>query len=141
MEHFLDVARLAYIFSLEETLSLKKDVIYGAALLHDIGRHEQYRNGTPHEKASVDIAEVILRECNFSEDEIALIKEAILGHRGHEVQKSIGTKEIIEKQDCQVIDFSFILNKADKMSRMCFACKADSECNWRKERKNTRIIY
>ena len=37
MEHLLDVARIAYITSLEEEAGIKKDVIYAAGLLHDVG--------------------------------------------------------------------------------------------------------
>ena len=36
VEHFLDVARLTYIFVLEAGLSVSREVIYAAALLHDI---------------------------------------------------------------------------------------------------------
>ena len=57
MEHFLDVARIAMIFNLQEGLGIPRDMIYGAALLHDIGRHEQYETGTPHEAR--EIAEAI----------------------------------------------------------------------------------
>ena len=42
MAHFLDVARLAYIFNLEENLGIEKEEIYTAALLHDVGRFVQY---------------------------------------------------------------------------------------------------
>ena len=35
-EHFLDVARLAYIFSLERGISCPRELIYCTALLHDI---------------------------------------------------------------------------------------------------------
>ena len=37
MAHFLDVARLAYIFNLEENLGIEKEEIYTAALLHACG--------------------------------------------------------------------------------------------------------
>lgn len=55
-EHFLDVARLAYIFALERNLDCSRELIYCTALLHDIGRAEQYTNGTPHDEAGVTIA-------------------------------------------------------------------------------------
>ena len=38
MEHFLDTARLMYIYNLEDGAPVKKDIIYAAALLHDLGR-------------------------------------------------------------------------------------------------------
>ncbi len=41
-EHFLDVARLAYIFALERGLDCSRELIYCTALLHDIGRVRQY---------------------------------------------------------------------------------------------------
>ena len=37
MEHFLDVARIAYIKVLESNLKIEKYIIYATALLHDIG--------------------------------------------------------------------------------------------------------
>ena len=43
LEHFLDVARIAYITVLEEELNYSKDVIYSIALLNDIGRVIQYK--------------------------------------------------------------------------------------------------
>ena len=45
-EHFLDVARLAYIFALERGLNCSRELIYCTALLHDIGRVRQYMDGT-----------------------------------------------------------------------------------------------
>ena len=45
MPHLLDVARIAYIRSLENGLGLKKEVIYAAAILHDIGKASQYTEG------------------------------------------------------------------------------------------------
>lgn len=69
MQHLIDTARLAYLFALESSADLPKDVIYAAALLHDIGRAEQYRNGTPHDVAGCAAAEPILAECGFAEEE------------------------------------------------------------------------
>ena len=69
MAHFLDVARLAWIFNLEEHMNLERERIYAAALLHDIGRHLQYREGIPHEKASEKLAAPILERCGFENKE------------------------------------------------------------------------
>ena len=38
VEHFLDVARLMYLYNLEDSAGLEKELIYAAAFLHDIGR-------------------------------------------------------------------------------------------------------
>ena len=57
LTHFLDVARICYILCLENNIYISKDVIYSAlTLLHDLGRAYEYKNGTPHDLASIDIA-------------------------------------------------------------------------------------
>jgi len=89
MEHFLDTARIAYIRSLEESIPVSKDQIYAAALLHDIGKWQQYEEGTPHEIASARIASCILKDIVttaeafpggawFSPEDIRQILEAVL---------------------------------------------------------------
>lgn len=127
IEHFLDVARLAYIESLEQGLEVKKDVIYAAALLHDIGRYQQYASEIPHEKASADLADEILPECSFSQEEQAQIREAILGHRGKEDREDSSSK------------LNSLLYRADKRSRNCFACAAREECKWPADKMNMEI--
>lgn len=126
MEHFLDVARLMYIYALEEKAGLSKELIYAAALLHDIGRYEQIIQGTPHHISSARIAGEIMADCGFGEEEIAAVKRAILGHRSAE-----------SKEDKDVL--TAYLYRADKQSRNCFACPAESMCDWPEEKKNLRI--
>lgn len=123
--HFLDVARLAYIRCLEQGVEIKKDVVYAAALLHDIGRYRQYEAGIPHEEASACLADEILPECSFSEEEQAQIREAVLGHR--------------RKEDAGIESLADLLCRADKMSRNCFACAAREECNWPADKMNMVI--
>ena len=76
-EHFLDVARLAYIRALEENAPVSKELIYCTALLHDIGRARQYEDGTPHDEAGAAIAGQILNELGFSMEEMEAIIAAI----------------------------------------------------------------
>lgn len=121
-EHAFAVARIAMLLNQEEKLGLSKDLIYGAALLHDCGRYKQYTQQIPHEKASANIAEQILSECGYGKEEILCIREAVLSHRGFVAE----TKESILAE---------LLYRADKMSRNCFLCKAYKECNWSKEAK------
>ena len=45
MAHFLDVARVGMIINLTENYCISKALIYGAALLHDVGRDVQYLEG------------------------------------------------------------------------------------------------
>ena len=124
-EHFLDVARLAYIRVLEEKLPVSKELIYCTALLHDIGRARQYEDGTPHDEAGAMIAEQILADLDFSAEEIAAVVSAIRGHRGRTDQSVLGN----------------LLYTADKKSRNCFSCKAEAQCYWSPAKKNMTIQY
>lgn len=124
-EHFLDVARIAWILNLEEEKHLAKDIVYAAALLHDIGRYIQYMDGTPHEQASADLAPEILADCGYLEEERAQILGAIAAHRNREEARREPLKDI--------------LYRADKASRACFACKAEAMCNWKEEKKNKEL--
>lgn len=127
MVHFLDVARIGMILNLEEKINLPKDMIYGAALLHDMGKHLQYEKGIPHEVASARIAPDILRDCGFDEGEVHGIVDAIRTHRQPEIadQKNLNG----------------LLYRADKASRACFACRVEADCNWKGEKKNLKIRY
>jgi len=127
MVHFLDVARIAELINLEEKLGIDKEWIYAAALLHDMGKHMQYENGTPHEQASGEIAPQILRDCDFTEEEIQVIVDAILSHRDPEAAKERNLKGL--------------LYRGDKASRACFACEAEGDCNWKDGKKNLEIKY
>ena len=123
--HLLDVARIAYIFCLEEGINISRELIYGAALIHDIGRGKEYRDGTPHEKAGAEIGEIILKDSGFSAAEREEITEAVLSHRRNygENRQTLGA----------------VLYMADKKSRCCFMCSAEKECNWKEELKNKTI--
>ena len=115
------------IFNLEANQEISKERIYAAALLHDIGRHIQYENGTPHQIAGLPIAEQILTDCGFYSEEMKEILYAIENHRN---------KEMLKRND-----LAGILYRADKMSRCCFGCRAEKECNWSTEKKNMEIQY
>lgn len=125
--HFLDVARLAMILREKDRIEAEEDWVYAAALLHDIGRYVQYEDGTPHELASAQIASAILRECGFDHKETAVIVEAIRMHRN---------KEAAEQKN-----LNGLLYRADKMSRSCFACAAEKDCDWKQEKKNLLLQY
>lgn len=127
LSHGIDVARISYIINLEEKLNYKKDVIYAMALLHDLGRVREYSGGEDHHKAGKEIARLILCDADFSEDEITEIAEAI---ECHKYGNKYGTK-----------DLKYILYKADKLSRNCFACRAYEECYWEPDKKNETIIF
>lgn len=127
MAHFLDVARIAWILNLEEGIGIGRDLIYAAALLHDIGRHLQYREGIPHEQASEILAPPILRDCGFHKQEEERILSAIATHRDASVSGGA--------------DLNGLLYRADKLSRPCYACKQEKDCNWKQGKKNFSLRY
>lgn len=124
IEHLLDVARIAYIKNLEEKLGYDKEVIYGAALLHDLGRVSEYEENIPHHVGGISIAEEILHETSYTDIEIDLILKAIGNHRN---KNADGLSEI--------------LYLSDKKSRNCFLCESQKECNWSTEKRNKNILY
>lgn len=124
IEHFLDVARIAYIKVLEEKLDYSKDIIYGIALLHDIGRVLQYKEGIPHHEGSVILAKEILKETSYNEEEKEAILSAIENHRCEDENK-----------------LNKIIYLSDKLSRNCFSCKSEKECYWSIDKKNLKIKY
>lgn len=126
LDHFLDVARIAYILVLENKIDIGKEEVYAAALLHDIGRWAEYAGEKPHDEASADIAYEILEESGFNESERKIIMEAIKGHR---IEKDGGA------------DFARLFYKSDKLARKCYDCKVVKECKWKSEMKNIKINY
>ncbi|MDO5154793.1 MAG: HD domain-containing protein [Eubacteriales bacterium] len=125
-EHAISVARILYIMVLEQGLAYTKSVIYGTALLHDLGRVQQYENGTPHDEASVKIAKQVLEDCGYVKEEIDIMLTAIHGHRQDDVLQD---------------SFSLLFYKADKISRECYHCEAADDCYWAQEKRNHTIRY
>lgn len=123
LPHLLDVARMMWIATLEGRLSLEREVVYAAALLHDLGRVEQIEEGIPHHEAGASLAARILPEAGFTEEEIRQIRSAIACHRSDGGDNTLGQ----------------LLYWADKKSRVCRMCPARDECNWPDEKKNWEI--
>lgn len=125
LTHFLDVARIAYILSLENNLRLDKEILYGAGLLHDIGRWMEYEQGVDHARASKEIAEKILERCGFTEPEIKEMLYAIEGHRKEGGSSTLGD----------------ILYRADKLSRNCSLCSAIGTCKKYQKGEKPYLLY
>ncbi len=123
IDHLFDTARICYIINLENGYGFDKEIIYAAALLHDIGRYEEYKNNISHNEASGKIADEILFKCGFSELEKKIIVEAIFSHREIKEDISLGA----------------LLYKGDKLSRKCFFCEAEDKCYWSEDKKNFGI--
>lgn len=142
MAHFLDVARIAMLLAAKEQIVAAKeqllpiseekelhafeDLVYAAALVHDIGRYRQYEDGTPHEEASAALAADILLDSGFNEKETHVIIDAVRSHRDAGIAEEKSLRGL--------------LYRADKLSRACFACPAQGDCNWSAEKKNMRLV-
>jgi len=125
--HAMDVARIAYIINLEESLGFSQEVIYAAALLHDITKWQQHVAGVPHNESAIEPATQILRDCQFAEEEIALICQAILHHRREPVDGEAA--------------FSRLIFRADKLSRACYCCHSRDTCHWEQDKQNKTLHY
>jgi len=123
LSHFLDTARIAYIINLENGLGYTKEILYAAALLHDIGRWEEYEKNIPHETASANLAKPIMVDVGFCDSEITMVVDAILVH-GQRNSSSLGN----------------LLYLSDKKSRLCQFCQSEKKCNWDDEKKNKGIV-
>ena len=127
LAHLLDVARIAWILNLERDLGLAKDLVYGTALLHDLGRAAEYSQGIPHDRASVELARTILPQAGYEPKEVKDVERAILGHRGQGPEDEG--------------PLASLLFEADKKSRACFACPARESCKWPEDKKNATIDF
>lgn len=125
LNHFLDVARIAYILSLENSLRFDKEILYGVGLLHDIGRWMEYEQGVDHAHASREIAEKVLKRCDFTELEIKEMLHAIEGHRKEGGSSPLGD----------------ILYRADKLSRNCSLCNSIGTCKKYQKGEKPYLLY
>lgn len=126
LEHLLDVARIAWILTMEEQLPLDKEIVYGAALLHDIGRDRQYEEQIPHHQASAGLAAEILPDAGYNAVETTLIVDAIAQHGA---------------PCCEQGSLAQVLYQADKLSRNCFRCTVQDQCKWPEEKRNRTILW
>ncbi|SHM79117.1 HD domain-containing protein [Ruminococcus flavefaciens] len=124
LEHLLAVARMTMLICNERNIAAEADIVYSAALLHDIGRVEEYTQGVPHETAGAEMARQILAEIGCCREKTEKITGLILSHR---------------KGGDKADKLKAAFYEADKKSRMCSFCKAQDECNWSKEKRNYNI--
>ena len=127
--HCLDVARLCWIFLLEEGIDYSREVVYGAALLHDIGRWQEYDGHECHARRGAELAGPLLVQAGYNPEERRLVLDAVAEHRrkaGQEFSSSL----------------SYFLRKADKYSRLCFRCTAWNDCHKKDEMPQGRqLLY
>lgn len=125
-DHLISVARIAYIMSLEENAEIPKDIVYAAALLHDIGRADPENTKRGHHELSAELAASILSECGFDDPETEQICDAVLSHNTDGEMRG---------------GLAYFLYRADKLERSCFSCGASGSCYWPESKKNKGIIY
>ena len=155
LTHLLDVARILCILTFEDrftasptiegenALALNREIIYAAALLHDLGRARQYQDGTDHHQTGAEIAGRILPDCGFSVSETHRISEAIAQHAKNPGCSPVSVHEVgLDGQmSAGCSDLAVLLYRSDKLSRRCFACAAYDDCYWSEENKNKRVLY
>ena len=123
-DHGLTVARIAYIYFLEEYMQnenskltevgLNKETIYAAGILHDIGRWVEYEKKEDHASAGARLATPILRDCGFTDLEIEKITIGILEHR------------LLPNRASSLLGRALAL--ADDWSRDCKNCLSQDSC-------------
>ena len=133
LNHLLDVARICTILAQEQGITIDKNIVYAASLLHDIGRFNP--SVAKHEQLSGEIALRVLPECDYSDDEIAQVIDLIHSHRGRDSVKHIREMRL-EKQ----LDLKDCFRLADQLSRNCFCCQASDTCKWKVEERNQVVL-
>ena len=113
------------------TMQMNEGLDTGDMLLKvEIPIEEKETGGSLHDKlaeAGAKLCDIILPDCEFVEDEISEIKEAVKYHR--------------KDADKNKSKLAELLRWADKNSRCCFECAAISECNWSFDKLNMEIEY
>lgn len=88
LDHGIAVARIAYIYLLEQrNTTISKEVVYAAGLLHDLGRWQEYKTGEDHALAGAELVKPILLDAGFSVEEIETITQGIREHRHNPEEK------------------------------------------------------
>ncbi len=89
---------------------------YAAGLLHDVGRYQEYRDGTDHARQSAVLAKPLLKSAGFTPEEQEIIISAIAEHR-NKAEESAASSPL-----------STALREADLHSRLCYRCRALPDC-------------
>ena len=145
LEHAFDVARIAYELWLDHKGNpLAKDIVYAAALLHDIGYWSKFED-LHHDDCEDDDCDC---GCHGHDDEqqetpfqvAASLAEDILFEAGyHPAMIGEIIKAILNMEKDSKEGLSVILKKANELSRPCFICPMKEKCE--KEPKNLRLVY
>ena len=69
-----------YVVLLSKDKNVDKEVLELSALLHDISMTDMTLDRSRHNEFGADIAEQLLRESNYPEDKVQLVKKCIINH-------------------------------------------------------------
>ena len=69
-----------YVVLLSKDKNVDKEVLELSAILHDISMTDMTLDRSRHNEFGADIAEQLLRESNYPEDKVQLVKKCILNH-------------------------------------------------------------
>lgn len=75
-----------YVVLLSENKNVDREVLKLSALLHDIAMTDRSLDRTNHNEYGSVIAEQLLRENNYPEDKLQLVKKCILNHSSKRVE-------------------------------------------------------
>ncbi len=128
LDHFFTVAKISMILAKESGIDADENIIFGAALLHDLGRYDIAADN--HEAISCQLAKKILPDCGYNTVEIEKIVELISSHRGR-----YSISKIQELRKTKQLDLKACFRIADQISRKCFECQAIDTCKWKEEEK------
>lgn len=127
LDHGIAVARIAYIYLLEQQdTSLSKEIVYAAGLLHDLGRWQEYKTGKDHALAGAELVKPIIQDAGFNAEELEIITQGIREHRLN--------------PDVKMSSLGKALAYADDWARDCRNCQSKADC-YKYTQQMDEIIY
>ncbi len=137
--HFIPMVR--YANELAEEYNADKEIVLLAAWLHDIGSIIYGREN--HHITGVEIAEKKLKELNYPEQKIELIKKCIMNHRGSVPKKRESIEEQIIAEADALSNFDNITNLFDAVFTYEKLSRKDAEKSVREklQRKWNQLTF
>ena len=90
-----------YVVLLSKDKNVDKEVLELSALLHDISMTDMTLDRSRHNEFGADIAEQLLRESNYPEDKVQLVKKCILNHSKRRSEyRTTEEEQILVDADC-----------------------------------------
>lgn len=104
-EHGLRDYTLAMDLATTENISVDEEVVFAAALLHDMGGFPPYeKEGVDHALRSTQVVDPVLEAAGFPMSKSELVKKAILNHSYYDPTRPATTEGIV-LHDADTLDF------------------------------------